>query len=117
MSWLNANSRCPTFLGGVLKLLIPNNLRSAVKKADRHESVINESYLQTLSPFFQLFIPGFQRLATLYRFLSTQAHHPRQLQTGRETCIGLLDPIQYLLVKHIRNGPVCPVAAGTTDAE
>ena len=33
MSWLNAHSRCLTFLGGVPKLLIPDNLRSAVKKA------------------------------------------------------------------------------------
>lgn len=44
MSWLNANSRCLTFLGGVPKLLIPDNLKSAVKKADRYEPVINESY-------------------------------------------------------------------------
>lgn len=27
MSWLNANSRCLTFLGGVPKLLIPDNLK------------------------------------------------------------------------------------------
>ncbi|EFX4896725.1 TPA: IS21-like element ISSso4 family transposase, partial [Shigella sonnei] len=40
MSWLNAHSRCLTFLGGVPKLLIPDNLRSAVKKADRYEPVI-----------------------------------------------------------------------------
>lgn len=32
MSWLNAHSRCLTFLGGVPKLLIPDNLRSAVKR-------------------------------------------------------------------------------------
>jgi transposase len=44
MSWLNANSRCLTFLGGVPKLLIPDNLKSAVKKADRYEPVINDSY-------------------------------------------------------------------------
>ena len=37
MSWLNAHCRCLTFLGGVPKLLIPDNLRSAVKKADRYE--------------------------------------------------------------------------------
>lgn len=44
MSWLNANSRCLTFLGGVPQLLIPDNLRSAVKKPDRYEPVINDSY-------------------------------------------------------------------------
>ena len=41
MSWLNANSRCLTFPGGVPKLLIPDNLKSAVKKAARYEAVIN----------------------------------------------------------------------------
>lgn len=46
-----------------------------------------------------------------------QAHHPRQLQAGREAWVGLPDPILYLLVKRIRNGPVRPVAAGTTDTE
>ncbi|ENB69945.1 tnp domain protein, partial [Escherichia coli P0298942.6] len=44
MSWLNAHSRCLTFQGGVPKLLIPDNLRSAVKKTDRYEPVINNSY-------------------------------------------------------------------------
>lgn len=44
MSWLNAHSRCLTFLGGVPELLIPYNLRSAVKKAERYEPVINDSY-------------------------------------------------------------------------
>ncbi|HBH6885769.1 TPA: hypothetical protein KUN00_005193, partial [Citrobacter freundii] len=44
MSLLNANSRCLTFLGGVPKLLIPDNLKSAVKKTDRYEPVINDSY-------------------------------------------------------------------------
>ena len=44
MSWLNAHSRCLTFLGGVPKLLVPDNLKSAVKKADRYEPVINDSY-------------------------------------------------------------------------
>ncbi len=41
MSWLNAPNRCLTFQGGVPKQFIPDNLRSAVKKADRYEPVIN----------------------------------------------------------------------------
>lgn len=45
MSWLNANSRCLTFLGRVPILLIPDNLKSALKKAERYEPGINESYL------------------------------------------------------------------------
>lgn len=44
MSWLNANSRGLTFLGGAPKLLIPDNLKNAVKKAERYEPVINEGY-------------------------------------------------------------------------
>lgn len=51
MSWLNANSRCLTFLGGVPKLLIPDNLKSAVKWVDRYEPVINDSY-QTLAEYY-----------------------------------------------------------------
>lgn len=51
MSWLNANSRCLTFLGGIPMLLIPDNLKSAVKKADRYEPVVNESY-QALAEYY-----------------------------------------------------------------
>lgn len=43
-SWLLANRRCLEFLGGVPSLLIPDNLKSAVNKADRYEPVINDSY-------------------------------------------------------------------------
>lgn len=43
-SWLMANSRCLTFLGGVPALLIPDNLKAAVDKADKFEPVINDNY-------------------------------------------------------------------------
>ncbi|WP_407943644.1 IS21 family transposase [Maribrevibacterium harenarium] len=43
-SWLMANSRCLTFLGGVPALLIPDNLKAAVDKADRYEPIINDNY-------------------------------------------------------------------------
>lgn len=42
-SWLLANRRCLEFLGGVPDLMIPDNLKSAVNKADRYEPLINES--------------------------------------------------------------------------
>lgn len=58
MSWLNANSRCLTFLGGVPKLLIPDNLKSAVKNADRYEPVINESYLAMAEHYGTVVIPA-----------------------------------------------------------
>ena len=58
MSWLNAHSRCLTFLGGVPKLLIPDNLRSAVKKTDRYEPVINDSYLALAEHYGTVIIPA-----------------------------------------------------------
>ena len=58
MSWLNAHSRCLTFLGGVPKLLIPDNLRSAVKKADRYEPVINDSYQALAEHYDTVIIPA-----------------------------------------------------------
>lgn len=58
MSWLNANSRCLTFLGGVPELLIPDNLRSAVKKADRYEPEINASYQALAEHFGTVILPA-----------------------------------------------------------
>ncbi|EHR9219904.1 IS21 family transposase, partial [Escherichia coli] len=58
MSWLNAHSRCLTFLGGVPKLLIPDNLRSTVKKADRYEPVINDSYQALAEHYGTVIIPA-----------------------------------------------------------
>lgn len=43
-SWLMANSRCLEFLGGVPTLLVPDNLKAAVSKADKFEPVINHDY-------------------------------------------------------------------------
>lgn len=57
MSWLNANSHCLTFLGGVPDLLIPDNLRSAVKTADRYEPVINDSYQALASHYGTVVMP------------------------------------------------------------
>ena len=45
-SWLMAHVNAFEFLGGVPNLLIPDNLRSAVTKADRYEPVLNENYLK-----------------------------------------------------------------------
>lgn len=58
MSWLNAHSRCLTFLGNVPKLLIPDNLRSAVKKTDRYEPVINDSYQALAEHYSTVIIPA-----------------------------------------------------------
>lgn len=58
MSWLNANSHCLTFLGGVPALLVPDNLRSAVSKADRYEPVINDSYQSLASHYSTVVMPA-----------------------------------------------------------
>ncbi len=58
MSWLNANSRCLMFLGGVPQLLIPDNLRSAVKKADRYDPVLNESYQALAEHYGTVILPA-----------------------------------------------------------
>lgn len=58
MSWLNANSRCLMFPGGVPQLLIPDNLRSAVKKADRYDPVLNESYQALAEHYGTVILPA-----------------------------------------------------------
>jgi len=43
-SWLNAHSRMFEFFGGVAELLVPDNLKAGVIKADRFEPTLNTSY-------------------------------------------------------------------------
>ncbi len=45
-SWLMAHVRVFEFFGGVPRLLVPDNLKAAVKQAERYEPVVNESYLK-----------------------------------------------------------------------
>jgi transposase len=45
-SWLMAHVRAFEFFGGVPRLLVPDNLKAAVKQADRYEPVVNDSYLK-----------------------------------------------------------------------
>ena len=63
-SWLNANSRCLHFMGGVPELMIPDNLRSAVSTPDRYEPVINQSYQALANHYETVVLP-----ATLYTIL------------------------------------------------
>ncbi len=50
--WLNAHVKAFAFFGGVPELVIPDNLKSAVKKAHRYDPDLN---------------PGYQRLAAHYQ--------------------------------------------------
>lgn len=42
-SWLMANVRAFEFFGGVPQVLVPDNLKAAVSRADRYEPVLNEN--------------------------------------------------------------------------
>ncbi|MCX2460034.1 IS21 family transposase [Citrobacter freundii complex sp. 2022EL-00972] len=57
-SWLNANSRCLHFMGGVPELLVPDNLRSAVSNPDRYEPVINQSYQALANHYETVVLPA-----------------------------------------------------------
>lgn len=57
-SWLNANSHCLTFMGGVPELLVPDNLRSAVSQPDRYEPVINQSYQALANHYGTVVLPA-----------------------------------------------------------
>ncbi|CZF87076.1 IS21 family transposase [Grimontia marina] len=50
--WLEAHANAFEHFGGVPHLLVPDNLRSAVKKADRYEPRLNDSY-QKLANHYQ----------------------------------------------------------------
>ena len=49
-SWLMAHVRAFEFFGGVPQLLIPDNLKAAVSRADRYEPVLNEKYRKLARP-------------------------------------------------------------------
>ncbi|NMS64277.1 transposase, partial [Vibrio parahaemolyticus] len=50
--WLEAHANAFEHFGGVPQLLVPDNLRSAVTKANRYEPILNESY-QKLANHYQ----------------------------------------------------------------
>lgn len=97
MIWLNTNSHCLTFLGGVPALLIPDNLRSAVKKADRYEPVINDRY---------------QALASHYATVVMPARPYKPKDKAKAENGGLL--VERWLLARIRNETFYPVHALNT---
>jgi transposase len=46
------------FFGGVPKLLVPDNLKSAVKKSDRYEPVLNRTYREMASHYKCTILPA-----------------------------------------------------------
>ena len=57
-SWLKAHVNAFEFFGGIVQLLIPDNLKSATTKADRYEPVLNESYLKLARHYNTVIIPA-----------------------------------------------------------
>ena len=56
--WVGAHVRCFEFLGGVPALLIPDNLHSAVKKANRYEADLNRTYEDLADHYGTAVIPA-----------------------------------------------------------
>ena len=56
--WVGAHVRCFDFLGGVPALLIPDNLHSAVKKANRYEADLNRTYEDLADHYGTAVIPA-----------------------------------------------------------
>lgn len=57
-SWLMAHANAFEFFEGVPSLLVPDNLRSAVTKADRYEPILNENYLKLARHYSTAVMPA-----------------------------------------------------------
>ena len=56
--WIGSHTRAFGFFGGVPELVIPDNLKSAVKKACRYEPLLNESYQRMLEHYRTCALPA-----------------------------------------------------------
>ena len=56
--WLDAHVRAFEFFGGVPELVVPDNLKSAVRKTHRYEPVINPSYQQLAAHYHTVIVPA-----------------------------------------------------------
>ena len=56
--WLNAHVQVFEFFGGVPELVVPDNLKSAVRKTHRHEPDINPAYQQLASHYGVAVVPA-----------------------------------------------------------
>lgn len=57
-AWLDCHVRMYTFFEGVSALTVPDNLRSAVKRADRYEPELNPSYRELAQHYGTCVIPA-----------------------------------------------------------
>jgi len=56
--WINAHARTFEFMGGVPKVVVPDNLKSAVLKADRYEPTLNPAYQQMAAHYHVAIMPA-----------------------------------------------------------
>jgi transposase len=56
--WLNAHVKAFEFFGGVPELVVPDNLKSAVRKTHRYEPDINPSYQQLAAHYQCVIVPA-----------------------------------------------------------
>ena len=56
--WLNAHAKAFAFFGGVPEIVVPDNLKSAVRKTDRYEPDINPSYQQLAAHYQTAIVPA-----------------------------------------------------------
>jgi len=57
-SWLDAHVRAFEFFGGATRLLIPDNLKTGVSKADRYEPALNPAYAQLADHYHTAIVPA-----------------------------------------------------------
>ena len=56
--WISAHVRLFAFLGGVPKLVVPDNLKSAVLKADRYDPGLNRTYAEMAEHYGTAILPA-----------------------------------------------------------
>ena len=57
-NWIGSHVRMFTYLGGVTSLIVPDNLKSAVTKADRYEPEINRVYAEFARHYATVIMPA-----------------------------------------------------------
>jgi len=58
VDWLHAHVKAFEFFGGVPKIIVPDNLKSAVRKTHRYEPDINPSYQQLAAHYQTAIVPA-----------------------------------------------------------
>ena len=56
--WIGSHARAFEFFGGVPQLVIPDNLKSGVARADRYEPTLNRSYQEMLTHYSTAALPA-----------------------------------------------------------